>query len=204
WLCSTRWRCWPAGGTLGEIAWLQGVYEAYLQRCKRIGFTAMEVSDGTIELRADARQKAIARAKAIFPIVVSEIGKKLSHTMDIVSCARSVVADLDAGSDYVIIEGRESGEGVGVYDANGKVLDNLVQAFIDELPASARAKVIWEAPKKQQQVEFIRKFGSDVNLGNIPAAGDVLALECLRLGLRADTLVLAMEASYPHRSPTVQ
>ncbi|GMA58816.1 hypothetical protein GCM10025858_33190 [Alicyclobacillus sacchari] len=38
------------GGTLGEIAWLQGVYEAYLQRCKRIGFTAMEVSDGTIEL----------------------------------------------------------------------------------------------------------------------------------------------------------
>ncbi|GMA58815.1 hypothetical protein GCM10025858_33180 [Alicyclobacillus sacchari] len=79
--------------------------------------------------------------------------------MDIVSCARSVVADLDAGSDYVIIEGRESGEGVGVYDANGKVLDNLVQAFIDELPASARAKVIWEAPKKQQQVEFIR--GSD-------------------------------------------
>ncbi|GLG01090.1 phosphosulfolactate synthase [Alicyclobacillus hesperidum subsp. aegles] len=191
------------GGTLGEIAWLQGTYTEYLQRCQSIGFTAMEVSDGTIELPASDRQKAIAQAKDIFPVVVSEIGKKLSHSMDIVNCARSVVADLNAGSDYVIIEGRESGEGVGVYDANGKVLDNLVQTFIDELPAWARKKVIWEAPKKQQQVEFIRRFGSDVNLGNIPA-GDLLALECLRLGLRADTLVLAMQASHPHRNPTAQ
>jgi phosphosulfolactate synthase len=35
-------------------------------------------------------------------------------------------------------------------------------------------------------VYFIKHFGSNVNLGNIPTT-DVIALECLRLGLRGDT-----------------
>ena len=33
---------------------------------------------------------------------------------------------------------------------------------------------------------FVRRFGPDVNLGNI-APDDVLSLETLRLGLRSDT-----------------
>jgi phosphosulfolactate synthase len=33
----------------------------------------------------------------------------------------------------------------------------------------------------------VRQFGADVNLGNV-APGSVLALETLRLGLRADTV----------------
>ena len=45
---------------------------------------------------------------------------------------------------------------------------------------------IFEAPLKAQQVWFIQRFGPDVNLGNI-ATNDVLPLETLRLGLRADT-----------------
>jgi phosphosulfolactate synthase len=36
-------------------------------------------------------------------------------------------------------------------------------------------------------VWFIKKFGPNVNLGNIPPE-EVIALETLRLGLRADTL----------------
>jgi phosphosulfolactate synthase len=46
---------------------------------------------------------------------------------------------------------------------------------------------MFDAPIKHQQVWFVRRFGADVNLGNIPA-GDVLALETLRLGLRSDTM----------------
>ena len=33
---------------------------------------------------------------------------------------------------------------------------------------------------------FIKHFGANVNLGNIPTS-DIIALECLRLGLRGDT-----------------
>jgi len=35
-------------------------------------------------------------------------------------------------------------------------------------------------------VYFIKHFGANVNLGNIPTS-DIIALECLRLGLRGDT-----------------
>jgi phosphosulfolactate synthase len=49
--------------------------------------------------------------------------------------------------------------------------------------------MIFEAPRKEQQVWFLRRFGPDCNLGNI-APGDVLSLETLRLGLRSDTALL--------------
>ena len=49
-----------------------------------------------------------------------------------------------------------------------------------------KRQIIWEAPKKDQQIWFINSFGSNVNLGNI-APNDVIPLECLRLGLRSDT-----------------
>ena len=49
------------------------------------------------------------------------------------------------------------------------------------------AALIFEAPRKEQQVWFLKRFGREVNLGNI-APGDVLSLETLRLGLRSDTM----------------
>ncbi|WP_304458364.1 phosphosulfolactate synthase [Alicyclobacillus sendaiensis] len=181
------------GGTLAEVAWVQGVFPEYLRRCRQLGFQAMEISDGTIDLPPDHRAKAIAAAKRLFPVVITEVGKKLSHDVDLARCAEGVLRDLEAGADYVILEGRESGEGVGIYDPAGKVLDDALSVFVAALPAEARSRVIWEAPKKSQQVELIRRFGPSVNLGNVPP-GDAIAVECLRLGLRADTFVLTLEA----------
>ena len=51
-------------------------------------------------------------------------------------------------------------------------------------------RVVFEAPRKDQQAWFIRRFGPSVSLGNI-APEDVLGLETLRLGLRADTIELS-------------
>ena len=48
-------------------------------------------------------------------------------------------------------------------------------------------RILFDAPRKDQQVWFVRRFGPEVNLGNIPL-GEVLPLETLRLGLRSDTL----------------
>ena len=47
-------------------------------------------------------------------------------------------------------------------------------------------RVIFEAPRAAQQAWFVRRFGPDVNLGNVPVT-DVLSTETLRLGLRSDT-----------------
>lgn len=180
------------GGTLGEIALVQGVYDRYLNRCVKLGFSAIEISDGTISLPQKERCRAIASAKSVLGLVISEVGKKLDPTTDIRAHAKQVVDDLNAGADYVILEGRESGEGVGVFSGEGQIQTDLLQAFVSELPEDVKQKVIWEAPKKSQQVDFISKFGQDVNLGNIQPT-DVIALECLRLGLRADTLAMTID-----------
>jgi phosphosulfolactate synthase len=47
--------------------------------------------------------------------------------------------------------------------------------------------VLFEAPTKSSQAWFVKHFGPNVNLGNIPP-DEVIAVETLRLGLRADTL----------------
>lgn len=64
--------------------------------------------------------------------------------------------------------------------------EDLVEAITEALPAG---RIVFEAPRKEQQAWMIRRIGPNVNLGNIPPA-ELLALETLRLGLRADTLDL--------------
>jgi len=64
--------------------------------------------------------------------------------------------------------------------------DEWTRWLREELDAGAW-KVIFEAPTKSSQVWFIKHFGPEVNLGNIPP-DEVIPLETLRLGLRGDTL----------------
>ena len=90
--------------------------------------------------------------------------------------------ELEAGSWKVIAEARESGN-VGIYRPNGTAHVALVNKIIANVKVE---NILWEAPKKGQQVWFIKQFGANVNLGNI-AFNEVIPLECLRLGLRGDT-----------------
>jgi phosphosulfolactate synthase len=181
------------GGTFFEVAVTQGKVDAYLHRCKDLGFTCIEVSDGTITLAPEARRQAIARAREFGLQVVTEVGKKAAGSVfDPDEAVRQIRADLEAGAVKVIVEGRESGKNAGVYDAQGKIAD----AALDRIVAGAGdpGVLMWEAPLKVQQEELIIRFGPDVNLGNIPPE-EALALEALRRGLRGDTLRLALGQS---------
>jgi len=89
-----------------------------------------------------------------------------------------------AGANKVIIEAREGGKDLGIYNGNGNVKEEDVQVLEDNLDV---AKLIWEAPQKNQQTYLILKFGSNVNLGNI-SPDEITALETMRRGLRGDTL----------------
>ena len=90
--------------------------------------------------------------------------------------------ELDAGSFKVIAEARESGT-VGIYRPNGSAHTQLIRKILSKVDLE---DILWEAPKKGQQVWFIKQFGANVNLGNIGPA-DIIPLECLRVGLRGDT-----------------
>src|ERR671937_508065 len=91
--------------------------------------------------------------------------------------------DLDAGAWKVITEGREGGT-AGIYRPTGEMRTGLVDEIVHEIDFH---DLIFEAPTKGSQAWFVKQFGPEVNLGNIPP-DEVIALETLRLGLRSDTL----------------
>jgi phosphosulfolactate synthase len=177
------------GGTFLELALLQGKLREFLERAKSLGFTGIEVSDGTITVPPDVRRDTIARARDMgFRLVVSEVGKKDPRDkVPELHLWTQVEEDLEAGAEFVIVEGRESGQGVVIYDAEGRILEDELEQMVSHV--SDPGRLMWEAPNKPQQQELILRFGPNVNLGNV-APPDVLALEALRVGLRGDTLRL--------------
>lgn len=175
------------GGTLFEAAILQHHCRAYMMRAAEVGFSAVEISDGTIELPAFRRKGAIDYALEAGLVVITEVGKKDPRAQPpIAKLAEQALRDLEWGASWVIVEGRESGTSVGVYDDQGNIAVDAIETFASVLGPRID-RLIWEAPLKQQQTGLIERFGVNVGLGNI-APDRVLALEALRLGLRYETL----------------
>jgi len=165
---------------------VQGTLTEFLGRASELGFTMVEVSDGTIHLSADVRADVIRRALDVGLSVIGEVGKKDPRQQPSVSAMHARIAgDLALGVSYVTIEARESGKGIGIYDYDGRVdevqLDELLRG-LDQVE-----RIIWEAPQGPQQAYLVNRFGPNVNLGNIQPL-EVLALEALRRGLRFETL----------------
>jgi phosphosulfolactate synthase len=179
------------GGTLFEKHVLQGRFEDYREFCLAHGCRHVEVSNGTIEL-PNAKKDAYIEKLAEEFTVFSEVGFKDSERSERFSPSRwvdCIRADLDAGARLVITEARESGRG-GICRPDGRLRFGLIEDILDAgLPTD---RLLFEAPTKDLQTFFVRRVGTEVNLGNI-APTEVIALETLRLGLRSDTL-LAVEA----------
>jgi len=185
-----RWRAHGVpvvlGGTLTEIAILQGRVDAYVAWVRELGLDLIEVSDGSITLDGAEKCALISKLVADGFTVMSEVGSKdTTQIMAPYRWVEQIQAELEAGAWKVICEGRETGT-AGIARPDGE----LRQGLIDEIAhAVDPARIVFEAPQKDQQVVLIRRFGPDVNLGNIPPA-EVLPLETMRLGLRNDTLEL--------------
>ncbi len=172
------------GGTLTELAIAQERLERLIEWVRELGLRYFEISDGTISLDHDRKLELIGRLAQEF-VVLSEVGSK-DDTGAITPPYRWVEQmrqELDAGAWKVIAEGREAGT-AGIFRPTGEVREGLIDEIVHDIDPR---RILFDAPRKHQQVWFVRRFGPDVNLGNIPA-GDVLALETLRLGLRSDTL----------------
>lgn len=171
------------GGTLFEAYVLRDQLESYIELLHQYDIRYVEVSNGTIWLSDQRKVEIIRRLSEEFT-VLSEVGSK--NPNDIIppyKWVRMIERELEAGAWKIICEARESGT-VGVFRPNGEVRSGLIDEITDQIPSE---HLIFEAPQKEQQVWFIRKFGSNVNLGNIQPM-EVIPVETLRLGLRGDTL----------------
>lgn len=171
------------GGTLFEAYVLRDQLEDYMRLLDRHDIEHAEVSNGTIWL-SDQRKLEIIRRMSKHFTILSEVGSK--NPNDIIppyKWVKMINQELEAGAWKIICEARESGT-VGVFRPNGEVRSGLIDEIADQVSVDS---LIFEAPKKEQQVWFIKKFGSNVNLGNI-LPQEVIPVETLRLGLRGDTL----------------
>ena len=175
------------GGTFLEVAFIQGKLIDYLTEAKKLGFTTIEVSDGTITISDKDRSKIIKEAHNQGFKVLAEVGKKMKEE-DLTGeeIAEGIKRDLELGVFKVIIESREAGKGIGFYDESGGIIEQKLEVAIKGIDVK---NILFEAPHKNQQVYFIKRFGPNVNLGNIQP-NEVIPLEALRQGLRADTLKL--------------
>ena len=171
------------GGTLFEVAALQDRVGELRDWALSVGMTHIEVSNGLRALSADRKQALIRELAADFVVLAETGAKEGNHPPTPAEWGEEMARDLDAGASWVIAEGRESGT-VGLYHADQAIREDLVSAILAWVPPD---KVIFEAPGKSQQAWFVRQLGADVNIGNV-APASVLALETLRLGLRADTV----------------
>jgi phosphosulfolactate synthase len=176
------------GGTLFEAFLIRNQFQDFISICKEFGVAYVEVSDGSITIPHAEKCGYIEKLTRHFK-VLSEVGSKdAAHIIPPYKWIELMKAELEAGSGYVIAEAREAGN-VGIYRGSGEVREGLVQEILTVIP---QEKIIWEAPQKAQQLYFLELIGCNVNLGNI-APSEIIALEAMRVGLRADTFDLYLD-----------
>lgn len=178
------------GGTLLEAAIFQGAEDAFLKKALEIGFTVIEVSDATLPIGEEKKADTVKKALDLGFKVITEVGvKDPGAQSSIKAMAEQMDKELELGVAFVIMDATEFGMGVGIYDLNGQIR----QEYLEEINKTLGPKIgriMWEAPSKGQQALLIRRFGNNVNLGNIQP-DEVIPVESLRRGFRTDTLKMA-------------
>ena len=171
------------GGTFFEVVYVKRKVDEYKAWLRDLGLTHVELSDGTVDIPRDEKLELIADFARDFT-VLSEVGSKdpaVELTLD--DWSEWVAEELEAGAWKVITEAREGGT-AGIFTSEGELKGDVVTSIAKSV---GLRDVVFEAPTKAAQAWFVKTFGPEVNLGNIPP-DEVIPLETLRRGLRGDTL----------------
>jgi phosphosulfolactate synthase len=171
------------GGTFFEAVVARDKIDEYKAWLQELGLTHVEISDGTIEIPRERKLELITDFARDF-IVLSEVGSKDAEVVFApYEWVQWIKEELQAGAWKVVTEAREGGT-AGIFRPSGEMRTGLVDEIAHEIDFR---DLVWEAPTKASQAWFVKHFGPNVNLGNIPP-DEVIPLETLRLGLRGDTL----------------
>ncbi len=189
------------GGTFLEKCYLMGKFDDALERLYRAGFSWLELSEGITTLPRKYKKSFTDFANSKGLNFVMEVGRKnqgsqlsLTETLEEISQA------MEYGPSKIIIEGRETGVGVEIYDMEGNIKWDWVQEIISNYPIDM---IMFEAPQERQQVELITHLGPDINLGNI-SMSSLAALASQRLGLRGDTFGIEISTGNLSASPATK
>jgi phosphosulfolactate synthase len=178
------------GGLLFEAFVIRNQFNDFIELLKEYNITTIEVSDGSINIPHLEKCGYIEKL-AKYGTILSEVGSKdkdREHITPPYQWIKLMKAELEAGASYIVAEARETGN-VGLYRDSGEVREGLVQEILTKVPAE---KILWEAPRKDQQLYFLQLIGANANLGNVTPS-EVIALEAMRVGLRGDTFELYLK-----------
>ena len=125
------------GGTLLEVALIEHHCRDYMRKARQLGFTAVEISDGTIPMPDFRRKNIIHCALDAGLVAITEVGKKDPRQQPSAEqVAEQALTDLENGASWVVMEGRESGRGVGIFGEHGQVLDEAVATIMTLMGAA--------------------------------------------------------------------
>jgi phosphosulfolactate synthase len=172
------------GGTLLEYAFAHDRVNQMMDESRELGFDIIEISSGIIELSyAQIERLAESVRKRSLQFFI-EVGKKdPQHQLSLKETNAQIDHARAQKPRRVIIESRESGRGVGIYDSDGAIKWDWVRSILAEHPAE---ELLFEAPQETQQIQLLRELGAEANLGNV-ALASVAPLASERLGLRGET-----------------
>lgn len=172
------------GGGPFEIAVAQGALPEYLDLCASVGASRIEAGAGFTDLAMKPRD-VVAMAEERGLDVQFELGKKHDGAFT-EAILTSLIDDgrqwLDAGARELVVEARESGQGVGLFDLDGALNTDFAERFVDAFGFEA---VTFEAPNKPSQFALLDHFGAPVKLSNVRLE-ELLRVEIYRRGLHSD------------------
>lgn len=172
------------GGGPFEIAVALDRLDAYLALVADMGIARIEAGQGFTDMPL-APAEVARRARSFGLGLQFELGKKHAGAFgdDVIGgLIEQGRAWLDAGAVYLVVEARESGAGVGVFDEQGQLNRAAADRFVE---AFGLERLVFEAPNKPSQFALLRHFGEGVALANVRLE-ELLRVEIFRRGLHSD------------------
>jgi phosphosulfolactate synthase len=188
------------GGGPFEVAVQQGQLPLYLDLVADIGITRIEAGEGFTDMPLAPREVVhMAHQRGLQ--VQFELGKKHdgAFSEDVVTgLIEQGKRWLDAGALQLVVEARESAQGVGLFDERGRFNAAFADRFAN---AFGHNTVIFEAPNKPSQFALLNHFGREVHLCNVRLE-ELLRVEIYRRGLHSDAF--ALEHLRPRVAPALE
>lgn len=173
------------GGTAFFIVNKLNKVEQFFQYCRRVGFDFIEIAEGV-----DLIKSIEMCEKTKFRLMVEVGEKERGYIFSLEKELAKIEKILKHDVEFVVIEGRADGT-AGIYNEEGSLAVDPIEQIERRVPLN---RIIIEAPRIEQQIYFINKYGPEINFGNIHLK-DAATLETLRKGLKFDTRKVLKDGS---------
>lgn len=189
------------GGTFLENFIIRGKLQQGLSIIRSLGLNYIELSEGIMDISKRDKQIVSDFAYSNNINLIMEVGKKnRNDQLSLSETIEKIKEDMDFNPMMVIVEGRESGRDVEIYDHEGNIKWDWVEKILENIPLEM---VMFEAPMEFQQTELIIRLGNQVNLGNI-SFSSIPAMASQRFGVRGDNFGVEYHSEEFQGSPATR